>query len=376
MASLTKTLISLLFFAIATLAHAGEAEPIFGSEFTFTNFKHLAVEYTGSNNTKHNKTAYFEKYKTWAEKYCETHKCTVHADYSFNEYIEVTVKFEDGLKISAGRDQNVIEFRMSPMTEKEMVARSKTVQEVVFDGMKDIGLEPSMWYGSGHLNIDISTTFGNDIRFLKNFIVDYHNHPALAEGILESDFYNALPMSMYPENAKNEFEKLLRQVDAGEIQSMPELVERMQKLNLERFESQKKMGLTKGVSLYFPNTSRLEVRAMRAQNSFDEFIMQSRLFSARAKFVKTLTDQGVNIEWKRNVGSNDPIQALSQFYNYVKDTGLEWREVRAAILPAKYKVLPLVKSPKYAYQDIRKCPYYFKRLWQSLQNKIGKGSGL
>ena len=49
--------------------------------------------------------------------------------------------------------------------------------------------------GGGHINIGFASAFEGDALLLRNFIVDFANHPEMATGIFLHDWQNAKPIA-------------------------------------------------------------------------------------------------------------------------------------------------------------------------------------
>ncbi len=343
-----------LFFAVGQPSSARASDEIlFGSEFTFSSIRALLGE---NNIVRYEGTLMraLEKYAAEITRRCESgDACLSEIRYGdvdgSRQIAEVSVLFSDGFQFSVKTDANVLEFSMTPQTSRQWEAREPQIEDWVFGGMKRAGLAPQKFFGSGHVNIDKATAFGGDVRRFRDFLVDFHNHPGLAEGILEKDPFNARSISRLPEQNRRNFEKLIAAVDRGEITSIEELERR---IVADVYADQ---GWGKSHSLNF-HGNRLEVRSVRAQRSSDQFTALTELFEGRIRYLHSLRVAGKPVQLIRDVGASAGLQSFSQAHYYVRDAGLDWARFKKTLLPSYYPY-PGVLSREVAYGKRIECVY-------------------
>jgi hypothetical protein len=84
-------------------------------------------------------------------------------------YALISVPKSD-LLIYLTADNRVIEVSMTPLTNQKVNEYQDTIQKLIFDPAKKLGLTKKI--GAGHLHIGMRSTFKNDLLLFRNFIVD------------------------------------------------------------------------------------------------------------------------------------------------------------------------------------------------------------
>jgi hypothetical protein len=368
-----RILFLLIFCFVSSIAPGAIAEEraapiLFGPEFTFSSLKMLYSENFEKDRGK--SSALLARYANWLEKECVRRGCIVQETRSTaagNPVSAVQFLLESGTIVKASTDMNVIEFSVSPMDLEMWEKQSGDIQSLIFDGMSELGLSPQRFYGSGHLNIDLLTAFGGDVRAVRDFFVDFYNHPALADGVLEKDPFNARSFSLLGEKQRSAFFTLVNDVDSGKLATIAEFRRR---LEIEVYSEGK---FLKGFALLLKQ-NRLEIRSLRAQSDAVEFVELARLFSARIAYLKGLRAAGSPIKPMEKVGANFGWQSFSQFYHYVRDAGASWERARAKLLPDEYKIYPTAMQRADAYGDRIECIYWMKhqrtKIYESVALKM------
>jgi len=85
-------------------------------------------------------------------------------------------------------DPTVIEVITDLATLEQFRNMETFIQSVIFDSARHAGLAPRLGHGEGHLSLNLSTTFGYDIHFLRNFTTDLANNV-----VIPSVFWNSKP---------------------------------------------------------------------------------------------------------------------------------------------------------------------------------------
>jgi len=371
--ALIKT-ISSIIFALTFIGVANAKDPIlFGPEFTFSSVKMLVGE---NDLAKWGETSQsvLKKYADWLEVRCKKSGCLVKRYMDGRKVYKIDVTFKDGFFFEAAMDMNVIEFSAKPLSAEDWGKTGAQAEEYIFSGMKEVGQEPKSYYGSGHINFDKKNAFGEDVRRMRDFFVDFYNHPALADGILEKDPYNAISLAQLGEKEKIAFADIVSRVDSGEIDTIHHFENEFQTKVLKgqtRPEKEVGRGMWKGYAIRI-HPNRIEIRSARAQKSVREFQILSDLFSHRIKYLSDLRASGKPVALLPRVGANYAWQSLSQFYYYVTETGLDWKIVKELSLPARYQFYPGPLPRDIAFADRMPCVYWMKDIRKDLMYYISE----
>lgn len=266
----------------------------------------------------------------------------------------ISVKFvsPNGWWFLVKQDPGVIEITMSPLTVRETRKYLSDIQDAIFVSAANCGLFPWDFLGGGHLNIDYRV-FNNRILLARNFIVDFWNHNELAMGIMNFDTRNAFPFVLYDDAEKQKMMKLIARADAGEFPDTAEGVQQFfESLSGSRgYTMLNRAGNSpKNNDLNFRRSGRVELRALRPQKNMAEWLNQIELIESRInnhlrflkepiplKFKVPLKDPSAWEALENDqlyVPPIDPQQALRAFYQYVTESGLEWKNHVAYIWPA------------------------------------------
>jgi len=257
------------------------------------------------------------------------------------------VVFPDRYWIQIATDPGVIEIQAKPATLKQY-QKLKARFDILFESAAQIGLFPDTFMSGGHIHVGLAA-FKNNPLLLRNFLVDFTNHFELAEGILDLNPKNASSLRMQQDEfgALDRFKTFIENFDRGtllsknhkKIESSEALAKqyydivqqgnlygksaRYQALNLQRHN--------KG------QESTIEIRSIRTQASFDEFLQELTLFEGRLKYLKKLTDKKIRIPLEDYVNSSklgtkkfDKL-LVEKFYRYVTESELRWEEYKPLI---------------------------------------------
>jgi hypothetical protein len=124
--------------------------------------------------------------------------------------------------IHIGKDPWVFETTGSPYSGDELVGHARTLNAILFLGAQKAGLKPHWRVGGGHRHIEDSSFFNGDLRVYVNFFVFIANNPEMFMGPLALDFTNSPPFALMEDEQKSALETVLREVEAGEITTIPE----------------------------------------------------------------------------------------------------------------------------------------------------------
>ncbi len=301
---------------------------------------------------------------------CRVLNCTLpkahDIKYSFR------VEFNDGWHMDFTTDQNVLEILGPPMAVRDIELNEKRLQTSLFDIMEENGLRPTSQYGSGHINVDFMTAFDGDIDLLTSFANDFFNHPGLQTGIFELDPYNAPRLRLVDLLKMGNIEgwqKVVSDVREGKIKTTKGFLRAINTKGVFDYNAKKialnLTGLDNDVE-----KQRIELRGFRAQRTAREYTLQTKMIEARIGYVKTLHAEGKKVGLIKDVGVNSPVQAMSQFYYYVTDAGLDYQLYREEMLRGPWKLVPAHKNRVAAYREGGWCDSLFLKAEKLLYEVI------
>ena len=222
----------------------------------------------------------------------------------------------DTWSLQVDTDPGVIEVQTSPGTYEDFLSRSPLLQTYLFDLMNEAGVRPQEYRGGGHIHIG-PQAFRRDPRLLRDFIVDYYNHGGLAEGGLNFDKQNSGSAAFYSNDAKVKLRGIIDRFDSGKIVLFEDLYNELKTLG-------------KASIRYNDQFKTVEIRAIRPQQSMNDFVKLVKLFRAR---MRHLSKNKALIELDDLEPTKTSIQALEEFYRYVTAAGLKWDDYRHFVLP-------------------------------------------
>ncbi len=152
--------------------------------------------------------------------------------------------------------------------------------DALFAIAASVGLEPHERIGGGHIHI-ARTSFGSELA-IRNFIVDYCNHPELALGVLGFDSLNAPPLASAPDESIDAFVEGLAAFDAGALDLagfLAHLRTRVYTFGSPELPASADRSKYQALNVNHPDT--IEIRAVRPHRSFAEFLDVAELFAAR-----------------------------------------------------------------------------------------------
>ncbi len=105
---------------------------------------------------------------------------------TFREANKHKVTYPDGWWFLISYDPGVIEIQCEPFESSFHDEFIRRMNRDLFQpaASKPLFLKPEADIGMGHVNLDFSTTFGGDVRLLKDFLADLLNHSAIGTGIV------------------------------------------------------------------------------------------------------------------------------------------------------------------------------------------------
>jgi hypothetical protein len=395
-----------------------------GPEMTFTSKKMLLNELLRKNGTysKYNTQDVFEViYQSYIKENYSDVSVKLHNNSS-RYYIELEIK---DLVIFLKDDVGVIEATFNKSSLKFLKNYEILVSKYLFEHLAKNGFKPTSLLGGGEVNLDIATFFINDLNKIANFLADMMNHPGLFAGPFENDLYNSAPFQYLPKGVQDNLENLFKQVHSGKIKDYhvfrtqwnnsllqkPQMFEyiesnynQIKNANkselvrivkseafssldavykqelIELFEdaqSMSKKELVEEMDSFFQqptyhpialHNERVEIKGIRAQSSFKEFIQYSEILINRARYTNELTGKLLKIYYRSYHGVATGAHAYSQWWHYLAD---------ARMNPDNYKnLLPwhLSKSKVSLNRMFESAPY-FRKCIREFKGKVHKKIG-
>ena len=263
----------------------------------------------------------------------------------------------NGWSFLVGADMGVSEVKMTPNTVEYFKHYESDIQDAIFASAATEGMYPFLFLGGGHINMSWDV-FENNLRLLRNFLVDFYNHNELAMGVFGYDTHNALPIQL-----KFEYKKLIQQlieeIDSKKIATVDGVVFKLA-AHLELMIKDVFYQKWRGSVLYRPfrfhsiafrdlldpkqsGRARIEIRSVRPQASMNVFIRQISLLRNRLRYLYELKEN-LQVEPKVKIQTIDvahhylnppvdPQDALRAFYQYVRESGERWSDHRDYLWP-------------------------------------------
>jgi len=315
---------------------------IYGPEWTFTSPEIV-------------KGATFETYDTIKQKfrksveaYCRASgKC--HAD-NLSQGIR-KIQFENQVTVFISRDEGVFEVQATPLTLEKWQEQEKIFQLAIFNSMKSAGQIPHERIGGGHLNIGLAFFLDKPL-LLRNFIVDFYNHPGL--GVVLNSLSENAAYSAYLDQAsklqKDHFIKQLALLDQIKNPDFFDVVyhlgqalqNQMLALTIKNFDDNSDIVPEKMSRASFKKqfkispTLRMEIRALRPQANMSSFVQVMQIFDSK---IETLASIKKPIALQKPKPIIDGWKALGQFADYLESSGLDWKNYRN-LMPKLWQNLP------------------------------------
>lgn len=270
-----------------------------------------------------------------------THLSRVHLQVeSEKRYQELSKPPLGPAAIHFGIDEAVVEINTEKQIYTQYLAHEKHFQNLIFDAGKQVGLFPNETIGGGHVHI--GTVFDKNPQLLRDFTVDFYNNPALSMGILGYNPIDAIHIGDMDPRNQVDFAKLISGFDNDKKDGRPWTAEyfadqmhtRVLVMTSHPFKSEKPAHTGKGFALNLLNfvfdetkgrpLMTAEMRAIRPQQNFHEFVLILKLFRARINYLAK--HPSVQPEFVK--GPRTFKEAQDQFRKYVRECGLNWDEYK------------------------------------------------
>ena len=324
-----KTVCLTLLVLLAT--STSFADSFFGAEFTFTNNEIYTkgLEAGAIVNSPSAVKAQEELVEEFTKECLAIGKCIIEEvknSYGATCY-KVTFPEKDNFWVQISTDPSVIEIQSKASTAKEFEAAQPILDEL-FTKAKKIGVAPHLGGGGGgHIHMDYASTFGDDARLFRNFLVDFMNNPELAgAGVLGADSSNAPATTLLEDWQKLQLKSIIEDFDAGKIKTAKALAEKVNdfvylKTPADWNPPQKYQALNLTRMKYKDGVSTVEFRGISPQRSPEEFLKQIKLFEARVEMLK----KKEGVVRLLDLDNMSEKMKISSFRAYVEESGLEWK---------------------------------------------------
>lgn len=341
--------VRVLFAILILIAVSVEAfaKATFGAEFNFSNDDIQAAQKDGTTVVNPASKEYRDLMAEKVKASCP--QCKIENRVNAFGTLIYRITYPDGWYFFIATDPGVIEVQTKPSTVEEIKSRLATIQKDIFENAREAGLLPATqvngpsWAGS-HIHIGVQSALGSGqeaTKKLRNFMADFSNHSELAEGVFTLDYLNAPALRRLPEKQLGNFERIVEDVDSGRIKTVVEFARRVrtevydvtsyawatpttkyQAFNLDRI----------GNSKFEEAHQTFEIRAMRGQESAQEFLDQIRLLDSR---LDHLTRSGKPVTLALSELNLRSDQKAEQFHAYVTESGLSFGPYRKYLTPTQ-----------------------------------------
>lgn len=266
----------------------------------------------------------------------------------------------NGWWFDAGEDLGgVVEVKTIPGSVDFFRKFERDMQDAIFASASNEGFFPAMFQGGGHVNIGLGAFDGNDL-LLRNFIVDLYNHNELFMGVFNYDTSNALPFDLLNPEVRRQMKAEIRAFDqaattvnstSAQIRLMLDL-QGIQARSIDslavRWNRKTERGKQFAVNFTHVNMNsegRIELRGFRPQANMDMWIRQIDLLYHRLMYLEKIKEPiplrsrvpllKLDFEKKEHHLNPplDPQLALRSFYQFVTESGPEWRDHRDYLWP-------------------------------------------
>lgn len=340
-----------LGFLVLMLALVAKAfPPTYGAEFEFTNME--LHQGTGSR-LRGREAGAARAMALRIHELCLSAGCSVE-EIKGKWESDYRVKFRDGWYFVVSYDPLVVEVQTKPSTLEELRAHRELMNRLIFSAAQDVGLSPHE-SKAGHFNVGVLSAFGNDPKLFLRYFVDYANHAELAYGIFRKEMRKSPPLAALPVESHEALREIIAEVEAGRLRTVAEVavaIDRrvytsslappewgaspqhnqalaVNKISAARLDRGGPFGFFFGVKV---TDQPFEIRAMKAQNSADDFILLAELFEKRLEFLRRQTG-AIRFE-VADLSALDGNQAVRRFRGYLQEAGVDLASYRALLLPS------------------------------------------
>jgi hypothetical protein len=268
------------------------------------------------------------------------------------------VTYDDGWWFEVDVDVGVIEVRHKPSTIKTLERLESRMQRDIWDVANGLGLS-ALPGTAAHSHIGLEATFGDDIRKVRNYLVDCVNHQELGL-LMTDDLSNAPPLSKLKRSQFVAFKKIIAEVDSGKIKSITALEDQLEKRVFNVTYDMKMLSEWDRPQKYqATNTTRLNKKVPVDQRTVEhrdqpgmptafDYIRLQKLRVYRAAFINS---QDGLIKLRDFNPDASPTALMSNFYGYISECNLVWGNYRRFIRKKFKTVMPRDYIPTQMEED-------------------------
>lgn len=301
-----------------------------------------------------------QRFKALVEKVCVAHGCKVTVPKSATLYVDkegkplstrivegeggdllnavpakflkFKVSYTDGFWWSALIDSWCLEVNSMPVSAAVLMPLQDMLQRHIWDTAKEAGLVPHPRIGNGHIHFDVASTFGTDehaAAALRNFIVDYENHPSFPLSVFGDIRDNAPPLAILKQVTRDNFKKVIEAFDGRQDTDYRTLVDALNVVYLEdtymngddgrpdwAWRDRPEYGFKKGQSKYHSlnllplrgpkiedeeikdGIGTIEIRGLRPQRTAQDLVDQVVMVHCRAKLMRDMAMKKNMVEYE------------------------------------------------------------------------------
>lgn len=340
-------LVALNFFAVASSAQSAQMTD--GGEFEFVDPTIPVVIGRGLKGHEEKLAARFVEVLS---KDCKPPSCRetlVDGKWSSEHRFE----FKEGFAIQVSWDPNVVEILTEADSRLNRHRLKDRLQEVIFGTAEKAGLRPDPSRRAGHYNAGAISTFGDDGAKFLRFFIDFANRPELALGLLrDPNFLNAPPLSAQSKEQREALAALAaevwQEVRCGRTPTIADVAQKIiDRVYVRTFDERyqgsaavhyQAFGLKKLPRARRWRDQPFELRSVRSQSSFEEFLLIGDLVEARVAYTNSLPpDVAFHVTGIERT-SFEAQELVDRFYVYVVETGLSWNKFRRLLPPSLQNV--------------------------------------
>jgi hypothetical protein len=305
----------------------------FGAEFTFTNQKILKASLNSGSIV--NIPEAVESAKAFRDEVIRRcNGCSVVTETNSYGVDVYKIIYPDGWYFVIATDPAVVEVQTKPSTIQTVRAIQERMQRDIFDAAKAVGILPDKGAGGGHIHFDYKASTDGNLLRLRNLVVDFANHPELAQGLWAFDFHNSGPIAALPLTQRNAFEQLIADVDRGIVKTASQFVTRLRKevYNYHKHgwapaDKYHALNVNRINDGHFPEEAKtLELRSIRPQKSAAEFLALIKVIDGRLELNKTriapLELRLPKVGYYEGIDS----KAFQKHLTYIAEAGVDPRE--------------------------------------------------
>lgn len=263
---------------------------------------------------------------------CPAWNCKVETIKDKEKILRHRVTYKDGFYFDVSVDAGVLEVTAAPLVLGDWKKQRDRIQNHFFDPAAALGMTPAPDRGGGHIHMD-GKAFEADSRLLRNWIVDFHNHPEVAFGVLRHvKNKNGALWAHLSEQTQAALRGVIKRFDfdlkAGNQWSSTRLAQaiydEVQAPAHQRGEVEQARYFALNFERYITEEGEsrtVEIRSVKPPSSMDEFLLQAGLVDRRIEYLKGKTELIAFKPGVRNWDGNHPEEAVAQFDQYLTEMG-------------------------------------------------------